>query len=64
MLVVTAKPYAQNAVPPSFSRTDSAISTMELQFNGCYAEAVDIVLVWKRAVGNGKNPYKKLQSSH
>jgi hypothetical protein len=25
---------------------------------------VDIVLVWKRAGGNGKNLYKKLQSSH
>jgi hypothetical protein len=37
---------------------------MELQFNGCYAEVVDIVLVWKRAVGNGKNPYKKLQRGH
>jgi hypothetical protein len=37
---------------------------MELQFNGCYAEAVDIVLVWKRTGGNGKNPYKKLQRGH
>jgi hypothetical protein len=33
-------------------------------FNAGYAETVDIVLLWKRAGGNGKNPYKKLQSSH
>jgi hypothetical protein len=33
-------------------------------FNAGYAGTVDIVLVWKRAVGNGENPYKKLQSSH
>jgi hypothetical protein len=33
-------------------------------FNAGYAETVDIVLLWKRAGGNGKNHYKKLQSSH
>jgi hypothetical protein len=33
-------------------------------FNAGYARTVDIVLVWKRAGGNGKNPYKKIQSSH
>jgi hypothetical protein len=55
MYVVNRK-HAQNAVPPSFSRTDSAISMMELQFNGCYAEPVDTVFPQKMAGGNGKNP--------
>jgi hypothetical protein len=32
---------------------------MELQFNGCYAATVDIVLVWKMARGMGKNHHKK-----
>ena len=63
ILVVIAPSHVQNVDQPKLGKTDSEKQTWAL-YSVIYVATVDIVLVWKRAGGNGKNPYKKLQSSH